>query len=110
MTNPSSGSRSAAPSWHDLEETCKAAIGVSRQIAAHLHRGAMACDFLPLLRHQADLADTVRDDIARLGGLGPGKRADGGRDRLLGCLLELLDMERDNQQMLARRGVRLTAA
>jgi len=110
MTSPPHGSRSAAPSWHDLEKTCEAAIRVSRQIAAHLHAGAMAGEFLPLLRHQADLADAVRDDIARLGGLGPEKTAPSGRDRLLSRLLELLDMERENQQMLARRGVRLTAA
>ena len=110
MTSPSNGSGSAAPSWRDLEKTCEAAIQVSRQVAAHLNAGAMAGDFLPLLRHQANLANEVRDDIARLGGLGPEKTADSGRDRLLGRLLELLDMERENQRMLSRRGVRLTAA
>ena len=109
MTSPN-GSGSAAPSWRDLEKTCEAAIEVSRQVAAYLQSGTKAGDFLPLLRHQADLANGVRDAIARLGGLGPDRKADGGRDRLLERLLELLDMERENQQMLSRRGMRLTAA
>lgn len=99
--------------WRDLEETCEAALRISREVASHIDGGAVVGAYLPLLRRQLDLAEEVRSRIARLGGLGPERlddeRPHDGRQRVIGHLVELLDLEQSNQTMLSRRGARITA-
>ena len=98
--------------WLDLEETCEAALRLSREVASHIDGGAGVGVYLPLLRRQLDLAEEVRSRIARLGGLGPNRQdrghQDEGRQRVVGHLVELLDLEQRNQTMLSRRGARIS--
>lgn len=103
--NTESGSAGA---WLNLEQTCEAALRLSREVASHIDGSAGVGDYVPLLRRQLILADEVRSQIARLGGLGPSRHGER-RKRVIGRLVELLDLEQSNQTMLSRRGARITA-
>jgi len=105
--SPNTESRSAG-AWLDLEQTCEAALRLSREVALHIDGGARAGDYLPLLGRQLALAEEVRSQIARLGGLGPHRDGER-RQRVIGHLVELLDLEQSNQTMLSRRGARISA-
>jgi len=108
--NPSSKPKTASD-WLDLEEACEAALSLSREVASHLDGGAGVGVYLPLLRRQLDLAEEVRSRIARLGGLGGGDagRQNERRQRVIGHLVELLDLEQSNQTLLSRRGARISS-
>ncbi|MFC1526179.1 hypothetical protein ACFL6X_05135 [Candidatus Latescibacterota bacterium] len=99
---------SSSTAWRDLEDSCDAAIRLSREVASHIQEGSRAGDYLPLLRRQLALADEVRDEIARLGGLGPTAGDGDRRQRLVGRLVELLDLEQCNQSLLTHRGARIS--
>ena len=104
--NPNTESDSAG-AWLSLEQNCEAALRLSREVATHIGGGAGAGDYLPLLKRQLALAEEVRSEIARLGGLGPGHAGER-RQRVMGHFVELLDLEQRNQTMLSRRGARIS--
>lgn len=106
MAHPESGSNPPAH-WNELEASCAGAIRMSESVAALLRKGAAVGEYVPLLHQQSDVVGQLRSRIRDLLRQPRHPQDRVCRDRLVGQLRLLLDLEHDNHQLLARRGFRL---
>jgi hypothetical protein len=99
---------SAPPApWQELYTGCAAAIRMSEAIGGRLRGGAVASEFVPLVRQQSELVRQLHARIRELGQKPRHPQDRTCRERLVDQLRRLLDLEQGNHQLLARRGVRL---
>ena len=93
--------------WQELHQACDHNIALAQNLGSRLRDGASGPELTPLLKEATEQVDHLRAGIRNLahraGPLNPTER-----DRLLGQMRMLLDLEEENHALLSAKGIRLT--